>query len=190
MPTARTKNDLIIDTWEKLDCESVGAAELTAIAKAVEESFGRSAVDSPMITARLLADEGAELRHSEVMALYIQWASDRPYDAALRNIFQFADVNSAASSIRNAENLRRKWTEENDREGLRLLRELALAAKKKLAAAARSDRADQQKVKLAAELNEWLAVWLSTPEIFDQWLSLRRRSPAFKEKFGLSENEK
>ena len=56
---SRTKNDLIIEVWEKLDCENVGAAEIEAIEVVVKEQYGEAAVDSPMIIARLLADEGA-----------------------------------------------------------------------------------------------------------------------------------
>jgi hypothetical protein len=83
---SRNKTDLIIEVWEKLDCESVGAAEIEAIETAVHDRFGSAAVESPMITARLLADEGAELRHSEIMELYLRRQSDEPYAAQLRGI--------------------------------------------------------------------------------------------------------
>ena len=96
---SRTKNDLIIEVWEKLDCENIGAAEIEAIETVVADQFGKAAVDSPMVIARLLADEGAELRHAEIMALYVERASDRPYDAALRNILNIDDLKSTARSI-------------------------------------------------------------------------------------------
>ena len=56
---ARNKTDLVIEVWEKLDCESVGAKEILAIEEVVLDRFGRSAVESPMVIARILADEGA-----------------------------------------------------------------------------------------------------------------------------------
>src|SRR5262245_55504573 len=98
---ARNKNDLIIEVWEKLDCENVGEAEIRAIETAVEDVFGKSAVDSPMVIARLLADEGAELRHSEIMSLYLERAADRPHDASLRNILDTSDLIATLRSIRN-----------------------------------------------------------------------------------------
>ena len=70
----------MIEVWERLDCESVGAEEIIAIEKSVLDRFGKSAVDSPMVIARLLADEGAVLRHSEIMELYVERNSDRPYE--------------------------------------------------------------------------------------------------------------
>ena len=41
---SRSKNDLVIEVWEKLDCESIGRAEIEAIEVAVEAEFGKSAV--------------------------------------------------------------------------------------------------------------------------------------------------
>src|SRR5438445_6034368 len=113
---ARTKNDLIIEVWEKLDCENVGAAEIEAIETVVADQYGQAAVDSPMVIARLLADEGAQLRHSEIMRLYVERTSDRPYDAALRNVLKIDGLKTAAASIRNLENLRQKYSRDNDKE--------------------------------------------------------------------------
>src|SRR5688572_9124508 len=108
MFVSRNKQDLIIEVWEKLDCESVGAEEILAIDTVVRDRFGEAAVDSPMVTARLLADEGAELRHPEIMELYVMRAEDRPYDAALRNLINTTDLDALFSSIRRVENLRKK----------------------------------------------------------------------------------
>lgn len=176
MWNSHTKNDLIVEVWEKLDCENVGAAEIEAISTAVEGAYGAAAVDSPMIIARLLADEGAQLRHSEIMALYVERASDRPYDAAFRNIIDISDLRSTAASIRKLENLRRKYQNENDREGLRLVRETALRSKQT------AEQTADQKL-LNTEIAAWLTIWLQTPEVFDTWLDLRQRSPDYLDKF-------
>src|SRR6476659_4965236 len=106
---SRNKTDLIIEVWEKLDCESVGAAEIEAIETAVGARFGKAAVDSPMITARLLADEGAVLRHNEIMQLYLARHGDQPYDAALRDVLDISSLKRASRSIKDIENLRRKF---------------------------------------------------------------------------------
>src|SRR5690606_8034992 len=71
MFTSRSRSGLLIAVWESLDCESVGAPAVIASETAVEERFGLAAVDSPMVSARLLADEGAVIRHPEIMKLYV-----------------------------------------------------------------------------------------------------------------------
>lgn len=184
MYDAKTKIDLIIEVWERLDCESVGAKEILAIEQAVRERFGPAAVESPMVIARLLADEGAELRHSEIMDLYVERSSDRPYDAAFRNILKLGDLRSAAASVKQIESLRRNYAASGDREGLRLLRELVIDAKNELTVSSKSSRSSDTEKRMRSEISEWLAVWLNTPEIFDQWLSLRKRSAEFKNTFG------
>lgn len=184
MYKSRTKADLIIEVWEELDCESVGAAEITTIEEAVRERFGPAAVESPMVIARLLADEGAELRHSEIMELFIERRSDLPYDAVFRNIINLTDFKTALASIRNLENLRRKLAADGDKEGLRLLREKVVHAKNGVAAAAHAARHASAKRSEHAEIAQWLTIWLQSPEVFENWIKLRRNSPDFSAKFG------
>lgn len=181
---ARNKTDLIIEVWEKLDCESIGRCEIEAIETAVRAQFGSAAVDSPMIIARLLADEGAELRHNEIMELYVKRQADRPYDAALRNLIDVSGFSAALHSIKNIENLRRKLKEKNDREGLRLLRADVLGAKESLLKFAAKTRSDALTRAMNSEIAQWLTLWLQSPELFDNWVRLRLASEDFISKFG------
>jgi hypothetical protein len=185
---SRTKTDLIIEVWEKLDCENVGAVEIEAIEIAVEERFGRGAVDSPMVIARLLADEGAELRHSEIMELYVKRHARSPYDAMFFNIMKLADLGQAHGTIRNLENLRKKLAAENDKEGLRRLRETALKGKSRTLEISADPRLAEGARLENAEIAEWLTIWLQSPEIFENWVTLRQNSADFIKKFG-SEDE-
>ena len=184
MFSSRNKTDLIIEVWEKLDCENVGAAEIEAIETVVSDRFGAAAVDSPMVIARLLADEGADLRHSEIMALYVERSSDRPYDSALRNILKTDDLKSTLSSIKGLENLRQKYKAENDKEGLRLIRETAIRGKKLALEIAEKKNTDAAVRELNNEIAQWLTVWLQTPEVFEHWVVLRQNAPEFIDKFG------
>lgn len=187
---SRTKHDLAIEVWEKLDCESVGATEIEAIEAAVESVFGKVAVDSPMAIARLLADEGAELRHSEIMDLYLRRAEDRPYDAALRNVLKLGSLASAMRSINDLENLRRKWAMEGDKDGLRYAREVAIEGKHELRLRIDDIRTNDTDRQIAIEINEWLSHWLQTPQLFADWVEMRQRSKDFVERFGKVKSEK
>jgi hypothetical protein len=181
---SRAKTDLIIEVWEALDCESVGAKEIIAIEDAVREYYGQSAVDSPMVLARLLADEGAELRHSEIMELDVLRRLESPYDAMFRNILKFADFKQAAASIRHLENLRKKFLAENDREGLRLVRETGLKGKNRALMISKNSKVEENKRAEKAEIAEWFTIWLNAPEVFENWVELRQNSKDFRGKFG------
>ncbi len=183
MFNSRTKTDLIIEVWEKLDCESVGASEIEAIEMVVRDKYGFSAVESPMIIARLLADEGAELRHAEIMELDVARRTESPYDAMFRNILKFSDFTQTLVSIRQLENLRKKFVAENDREGLRLMREIALKGKSRALMISKNEKVAAEKRAEKQEIAEWFTIWLQSPEVFENWIILRQNSPDFINRF-------
>jgi hypothetical protein len=180
---SRTKRELMIEVWEHLDCETVGARELEAIELAVRERFGEGALESPVLVARLLADEGAELRHAEVLELDAQRRAADPYEAMLRNVLKFADFAQAANSIRNLENLRRQLARKKDETGIRRVREVGLKGKQRAQMIARNPKVDEAKRAEKAEIADWFTLWLQTPEIFQDWLDLRLRSKDFHQRF-------
>ena len=184
---ARTKRELMIEVWEHLDCESVGAKELEAVTEAVRERFGDGAVESPTRVARLLADEGAELRHAEVLDLDARWRTRDPYDAAFRNVLKFSTFEEAAASIRRLDNLRKQFRRKDDREGLRRVQETVLKGKQRAQMIARNPSVNERKREEKAEMAEWFTVWLNQPEIFDDWLALRLASKDFRARFGAEE---
>ncbi len=185
---ARTKRDLMIEVWEHLDCESVGAQELEEIERAVRERFGDGAVESPARVARLLADEGAELRHAEVLEMDARQRASDPYEVMFRNVLKFSDFAQAAGSIKNLENLRRQFERKKDQEGLRRVRETAQKGRQRAQMIARNRNVDASKRAEKAEIAEWFAVWLRQPEIFQDWLELRRRSTEFRARFDEGQN--
>jgi hypothetical protein len=186
---ARTKRELMIEVWEHLDCESVGAKELEAVIGAVRERFGEGAVESPTRVARLLADEGAELRHAEVLEMDVRWRTRDPYDAAFRNVLKFSTFEEAAASIRRLDNLRKQFRRKDDREGLRRVQETVLKGKQRAQMIARNPSVNERKRAEKAEMAEWFTVWLNQPEIFEDWLALRLASKDFRARFPEDEAE-
>jgi hypothetical protein len=184
---SRTKRDLMIEVWEKLDCESVGTSELEAVAEAVRARFGEGAVEGPARIARLLADEGAELRHAEVLEADARWRTADPHEALFRNVLKFSTFDEAAASIKRLDNLRREFKRRDDKEGLRRVHDTVLKGRRRAEMIARNAAVNEGKRAEKAEIAEWFAVWLRQPEIFDDWLVLRRRAPDFRARFDPAE---
>ncbi|MBA3321607.1 MAG: hypothetical protein H0T45_09235 [Pyrinomonadaceae bacterium] len=186
---ARTKRDLMIEVWEHLDCETVGRAELEAIRAAVAERFGGGAAESPASVARLLADEGAELRHAEVLEADAHWRARHadPYESMFRNVLKFSDFEQAAASIKRLDNLRKEFKRKNDQEGVRRVRETLLRGKQRALMIAGNQSVNERKRAEKEEIAQWFTVWLQTPEIFDDWLALRLRTADFRERFPIEE---
>ncbi|MGI9165096.1 MAG: hypothetical protein ACR2G5_01680 [Pyrinomonadaceae bacterium] len=176
---AHTKQDLIIEVWEDLDCESVGAQELAQIQQAVSESFGEGALESPAAIARTLADEGAVLRHPEVLEFDTQWREQNLTALILPDELNFSDLVESSKSITKLDELRQRLEGEGDQVRLRRLRELALSIKGESQRLAQSKIVGEKNRVEAGEIAQWLTVWLQEPNMFEDWLSLRRRSPEF-----------
>lgn len=183
--SAQTKRELIIETWERLDCESVGAKELQEIQRVIGERFGEGAIESPASIARTLADEGAVLRHPEVLDCDARWREIKLNDSLVPEAMTFAGLKEAAESIRELERLRQKLKQDSDNSGLARLRQSILNVRQDLALITNSEALDNRTRAEANEIAEWLRVWLNSPELFADWLELRRLSTDFRQRFSL-----
>ncbi len=183
---ARTMTDLIIEVWEALDCESVGRAELERIEKELLEKFGNGVTQSPAAIARMLADEGAVLRHPEVFEWDSEWRKRRLAQPELGTELSFSGLPEALASFEKLETKRHELGK--DSKQLERLREIVINARRYSQMSAQSSVLSAAQREEAKEISEWLAVWLRSPQLFPDWLELRMRSPEFKKKFKSNAN--
>jgi hypothetical protein len=176
---SRTKRDLIIEVWEALDCESVGARELEQIQRVLSETLGAGAIESPAAIARVVADEGAALRHPEVFECDLKWRAGK----ALHQL-DFSTLQLALESFGVVEIKRRELEQTKDNLGLLHLSDVIAAARQDSLLLSRSKILPAQERAEAKEVSEWLRVWLLAPELFRDWLELRMRSEEFRKRFG------
>ncbi len=182
--SGRTRDELIIEVWEALDCESVGTRELDQIQEALREKFGDGALESPASIARTVADEGAVLRHPEVFVCDTKWREQLISSADYLRSLSFANLADAAESIRKLASWRTKFaSQERKKIELSRLKEFVLKTKQDLQLVGRSSLVDPRKQAESREIVQWLTIWMQDPAIFEDWLSLRRRSPEFVKKF-------
>ena len=183
----REKRELIVETWTKLGHAPVTGRMLSRIQRALARQFGIDTTDSPASIARVLADEGAELRHPDVIEFDARWreSSFKKSELAIAtdDAAKPLTLESAEALLKRFERLRRKYSGDAKSDRLRQLREAALNEKAKAQLLARDDALDDSLRKVQGEIAEWFRVWLQAPEIFDDWLDLRRRSSEFRETF-------
>ena len=183
----REKRELIVETWTKLGHAPVTARMLSRIQRALARQFGIDTTDSPASIARVLADEGAQLRHPDVIEFDAQWreSSFKKSELAIArdDAAKPLVLESAEALLKRFERLRRKYSGDAKTDRLSQLREAALNEKAKAQLLARDRALDDSVRKAQEEIAEWFRVWLQAPEIFDDWLDLRRRSSEFRETF-------
>jgi hypothetical protein len=170
-----TKYQIIVDIWERMEREVVGAPELELIQQAIAVRFGTML--SLASIARTLADHGARLGHPNILVADVKWRAQSslftPEDLTLDSI------DAATALIQKIERLRQQF--ENDKPMLEHLRQSVQQIKSELDVLAASGRAKPGS--LAQEVGQWLAIWLQSPQIFPEWIELRRNTPDFREKF-------
>ena len=72
----------------------------------------------------------------------------------------------------------------NDETGLKRLRESIVGIRADAQLRGQSKISSPVEREEAKEIANWLRVWLESPELFLDWLDLRRRSAEFAKKFG------
>src|SRR6185503_4948986 len=161
-----TKEQFIVEVWEGMGAEVVGASELGLIEQSVVERFGSSM--SPASIARVLADHGARLGHPEILQADARWREKQSLFTA--DDLEFANLEAAMKLINKIAQF------ESNPKMRERLRQSVRALKSELDSFSSSNQ-------LAAEVAQWLTVWLQNPQIFTEWLALRQNSPEFRERF-------
>jgi hypothetical protein len=172
--TGNAKDDLILEIWSGVDNESAGAAELELIQEKLRERSNVPVPDSPASIARTLADHGVRLRHPEIMEADLRWRQMRESELFAPEELTFPTIESAVDWIGKLSAVEPRPE----------LRSLVLQVKTELGLVASSKQVSAHEREIAAEIAEWLSVWLQNPPIFADWLALRRQSPEFGKRFG------
>jgi hypothetical protein len=82
------------------------------------------------------------------------------------------------------EKVRLRFEKSGDQPSVNQLRALAISTKQRAHLYANNETDDAQTQAAQAEVAEWFAIWLQTPDLFADWLELRRRAPEFIANFG------
>lgn len=184
------KRELIVKVWRGLGARRVGRRELRAIQRALAKEFGDGLVQSPATIARLLADEGAELKHPEVIEFDAKWrqAQINAEETRFRKLTEVLSesplsIEKGETLLLDLELLRVQFEKSEDRSALQRLKDLAIEARQDAQAFSKDRKVDELARREQKEIAEWLSVWLQTPDLFAQWLELRKRSPEFRKTF-------
>ena len=156
-----TKYQIIVDIWERMEKEVVGAPELELIQQALAVRFG--AIVGLASIARTLADHGVRLGHPDVLMADVKWR-------VLLSLFtpedlKLGSLEAATALIEKIEALRQNF--ENDKPMMEHLRESVQHSKVNWTCWLMREAGDRI---LSQEVAQWLTIWLQTPQIFQDGL--------------------
>ncbi len=104
---------------------------------------------------------------------------ESPYREALTGILSFSTLSEAEETIKRLEFLRRKYQSTSDSKGVEYCRKIALLGRRRAELISRNRRVRVEKRRQKQEIAAWFGIWLETPEIFENWLVLRKKTEEF-----------
>lgn len=103
-----------------------------------------------------------------------------PYDKVLSGILSFKTFAACEATIMKLDALRRDYLSRGDLKGAEQCRAVARLGRTRAEAISRNKKVMLQKRNQKRELANWFRIWLENPDIFPEWLSLRKSSEEYR----------
>ena len=175
-----TKQEMVLEIYDREAMGEVTAREIAVINQALVEEYGEGGAMAPTEIARILHDEDLPVRFEQIFRM--ESPSDR-YQNLFGGLAKYGTLREAEESLRQIDELYRKFKRAEDRKGVRYARQAALRLKRQTAALSQSLQLTPAQRSEMGEAAHWVTVWLETPDIFDQWTELRKATAEFKASF-------
>jgi hypothetical protein len=175
-----TKKEMVLEIYDREAMGEVSPREIAIINQGLIDEFGEGGAMTPAEITRVLVDEDLPVRFDQIFRMR---SLVEKYEFIFEGLAISKSLSEAEKSLRRIDELYHKFRRLGDRTGVRFARQTAMRAKGNALALSRSDNLDRSKRAEQAEYYQWLTIWLETPELFPQWLELRKATAEFKEAF-------
>ena len=176
MRSVSTKKQLILNCFRTRSWERVGREEIRAVEAELRRALGPAGKTSSSYVANVLREAGARVDYEDC---YVDPLMEEPYAGRLKGALQFGDLAAAEASLRQLDAIYREYLQTADRVGTRLVRSLVLKGKQRAGSLAARSHVGLERRQQKQEIATWFRVWLETPDIFFDWLELRKQSEEF-----------
>lgn len=176
-----SKKELVLEIYDREAMGEVTAREIAVINQALVEEFGEGGAMTPAEIARVLVDEDLPVRFEQIFRMTTPTAK---YENLFDGLSFNQSLEQAETSLSQIAALDRQFARLADRTGRRFARETALKAKQNALALTSSPTLTARQQDEQREIAQWFTVWLQTPDLFDEWLDLRKGSPDYRRSFG------
>src|SRR5262245_60085104 len=177
----KSKREMVLDIYDREAMGEVTAHEIAVINQALVEEFGEGGAMPPAEIARILVDEELPVRFEQVFRMMTH---TEKYENLFDDLAYNSSLEQAEKSLRRIDALYRGFERQGDKTGARFALQTARLARKYAQEQALSPNLPDLQFREMAEIAEGFAVWLQKPDLFAQWLELRKSAREFKDLFG------
>jgi len=173
-----TKKQIILEYCRRKALERIGLQEIRALANELRGRLGSRT--SPSYIAGVLRAAGMKVDYQDRFA---DPPIEEPYASRLRDLLEFHDLASAEASLQKLHELYREYRDASDRAGVRWVRSVVQKGKLRASSLAANPRLRPEKRVEKAEIAVWFRIWLETPDLFFDWLDVRKACEEFRRLF-------
>jgi hypothetical protein len=178
-----SKKAIILEYRAEHRLEHAGIADIDAIQAALRARLGEKGTSRSYI-ANVLREAGTQVELPAGRAgIFAGAPMPHPYAARLNGMLEFADFERAERCLRNLDAAYREYSSAGDQTGLKLVRSLALTGKSRARSLSANSSVNGHKRDEKHEIAEWFRLWLQAPDLFFEWLELRKTSDEFQRRF-------
>lgn len=177
-----TKKAAILELAAQMNVPRFSPAEIEQLRRQMIVRFGpEEGKTSADYVASVLEEAGLRVARS--------LASDTGgrYEQEFEDLLHFSTLEDAEICLIRLDELLRKFEVEGEHAAAERVREVGRLGRRRAAMIAKNPKVDARKRAEKQEIAEWFTLWLQTPDIFFNWLELRKQSPEFQQRFGAAE---
>lgn len=176
-----SKKQIILSVCAEKGFQVIRRAEMQAIRQELHRQLGDRGATSAAYIAQVLQQAGHIVEYED---LYVDSSMPEPYASRLKDALHFHDLASTEASLLRLHAAHCEYQKTNDRAGMSLVRSLLRKGKQRAESLAANPKIRPEKRREKQEIAAWFRVWLQTPDLFFDWLELRKRSEEFQNLFG------
>jgi hypothetical protein len=179
----RTKKEMILQTAREIGAQRYTIAEIDQLRRRLLAEYGEEGKTGSDYIAEVLKEAGLKV------VLTLQEEAEDQYEEEFEDLLHFKTLEDAEVSIMRLDELMRKFQTHGERAAVERVLNVARLGKRRAEMISRNPKVEPQKRAEKEEISNWFRIWLETPDVFFDWLDVRKQSPEFQSKFPQTESE-
>ncbi len=168
-----TKKKQILETARSLGTAKFTPAEIEQVRRRLLAQFGEAGKTSADYIAAVLQQAGLRVLLSR------RADTDEQYEEQFHDLLHFSTLDEAEMCIVRLDELLRKFREEGEPAAVERVLEVGRLGRRRAEMIARNRKVEELKRAEKQEIAKWFAMWLATPEIFFDWLEVRKQTAEY-----------
>jgi hypothetical protein len=181
--SVKTKKELILQTAREIGAQQFTPAEIDQLRRRLLAEHGEEGKTGNDYIADVLKEAGIRV------ALSLQEEAEDQYEEEFEDLLHFKTLEDAEVSIMRLDELMRKFRAKGEQAAAERVLNVGRLGKRRAEMIARNHKVEAQKRAEKQEIANWFRIWLETPDVFFDWLDVRKQSPEFQAKFPPEQEE-